>query len=117
MTTKPAPKQQAPYVRRPWERHPVYLVNDQPSMTQQSHYDQTDVNAIVARFERTGAMPPPTKPAMYGDVTDLQGELTELIQRSQEQISAARNFLNQWQPPEDPPASPPPGNGETPAPE
>ena len=45
--------------------------------------NDTDVNNIVARFARTGIMPP-SKEAQYADVTHLQGDLAEMITKGKE---------------------------------
>lgn len=92
-----------PRVRPPWCRvaERVSFVGH-PSMTQQSHSDQTDVNAIVARFERTGQMPIGNRgQGQYADVTGLQGDLCELAMRSAADIARADDFLKDWKPPEE----------------
>lgn len=100
---------QVPHVRPPYCRQRVQLFNDEPSRTQQSHFDQTDVNAIVKRFERTGVLPEGRGIPQYGDVTGLQGEFTDLINRSRAQQTEAQAFIDGWKPPESAPAqqSPP----------
>lgn len=87
-------------VRQPWCRIRVITVNDEPSMTQASHYDQTDVNAIVERFKRTGQLPVPIATPQYADVTGLQGDLTDLHNRAREHIEIAERFAAGWKPPE-----------------
>lgn len=82
----------------PFARRRTQTEVDPVSMTQESHRDQTDVNAIVARFDRTGQLPPATRQPQYGDVTDLQVDLTEAINRSRHAISTAQEFADQWQP-------------------
>lgn len=76
----------------------VITFTEGETMTQQSHKDQTDVNAIVARFDRTGYMPPEKGQRQYGDVTALQGELTDLIEKSRSDIKKARDFTQAWRP-------------------
>lgn len=105
-----------PYVRPPWCRQRVRTFNDEPSMTQQSHVDQTDVNAIVKRFERTGVMPEGRGIPQYGDVTGLQGDLTELLNRSKEQIGEATEFARNWKEPEPAPIPTPSPPEPTPVP-
>lgn len=99
-------------VRPPWARVRFQTVNEEPSMTQQSHFDQTDVNAIVARFERTGVMPPPMRPGQYADVTGLQGDFTEILNRSEKMILDAQAFAATWKEPapEEPPELTPAAN-------
>lgn len=43
-----------------------------PSLTVQSHRDSTNINNIIARFQRTGELPPPVKPAQYADISSVQ---------------------------------------------
>lgn len=112
-----------PYIRKPWERVRVSVVTDTPTMTQQSHRDQTDVNAIIARFDRTGELPPNASVPQYGDVSDLNRPYDELIQMSTDIINIAEEFQANWTPPEpeepgdpSPPLSEPATEPETPAP-
>mgnify|MGYP000747455357 CR=1 FL=1 len=71
------------YIRKPYERQRSTLKNDKPSVTDQSFGNDTDINNIIAKFSRTGEMPPTTKPAgQYADVTGLQADLTQLIEDS-----------------------------------
>mgnify|MGYP000160647492 CR=1 FL=1 len=71
-----------PTIRKPYDR--VRLIADIPSdsKTVTDAGNDTDINRIVARFRRTGVMPTgnQTEP-QYGDVTALQGDLTELIEK------------------------------------
>lgn len=96
----------APFVRPPWCRPKVVTFNDEPSMTQQVHKDLTDVNVIVDRFARTGYLPGGTAQARYADVTGMQGDFTELVERSRRQVAEAKAFMDDWKPPE-PPSEPP----------
>jgi len=101
----------APRVRPPYCRTRFLTINDEPSMTQQSDLDQTDVNAIVDRFKRTGQLPNINEPrAQYADVSDLQIDLTTAINRLRETIRTAQEFGENWKPapePESPPAPDP----------
>lgn len=76
------------------------VINDEPSNTQDSFGNDTDINTIMARFERTGILPPNTAEPQYADVVDLQGDLTEIHQRSMEAISIADKFAQAWKPKE-----------------
>lgn len=67
-------------------------------MVQQSHFDQTDVNAIVARFKRDGYLPPGTREPQYGDVSELNASLTDLVVQAQETESVVRQFQEDWTP-------------------
>lgn len=83
-----------PFVRPRWcrEREALSFVGVE-SVTQASHFDQTDVNAIVARFERTGALPPSRQQGIYADVTGLQGDLTEMIEASRRVMTGISDYV------------------------
>lgn len=70
-------------VRRPWERERLSIKIEGPSRTHQAHKDLVDVNNIVRRYERTGQLPP-GRQGQYGDVTALQGDLTERVNHARE---------------------------------
>lgn len=71
-----------PHIRKPWERHrSITSLEGQESKTDFSFGNDTDVNRIVARFARTGQMPEPTREATYADVTALQGDLTDIMEK------------------------------------
>lgn len=82
------------FVRAPATRTRSHAPYDpeNPSMTQQSHKDQTDVNAIVARFERSGQLPVELGTPVYADATLLQGDLTTQIAQANEDIEAATDY-------------------------
>lgn len=106
-----------PRIRPPWCRVRYGMdFGDQESLVQQAHWDQTDVNAIVDRYHRTGILPPVQNNGVYADVTGLQGDLTERIQKSREDIAAASEFIRNWKPKEpEAPESPPANNNNPPA--
>lgn len=94
-------------VKPPWCRMRYIVVNHEPSMTQQSHYDQTDVNAIVERFKRTGYMPQGrSQQAQYADVTAYQRDLTDMYNESVAVMDRAMAFAQGWIPPEERPVPP-----------
>ena len=64
------------------------------SRTQQADKDQTDINNIVNRYARTGNLPP-QRQGVYADVTALQGELTELHERSKAALQTFDEFERQ----------------------
>lgn len=68
-------------LRKPWERERSITEFEGESQTDTSSGNDTDVNHIVARFARTGQLPPATREGYFGDVTHLQGDLTEMIER------------------------------------
>lgn len=78
-----------PVVRKPWERRRVVNDTRGDSLTHQSHIATCDINRILANFDRTGTLPDPTREAQYGDVTGLQGDLTERINSSREVLDEA----------------------------
>lgn len=73
-------------------------------MTDTSHGNDTDVNKIIARFERTGILPQPTQQPAYADCTPFNRDLTELIGDSEDIQARAKDFIEKWSPqPETPP--------------
>lgn len=70
--------------RKPWARERHITVVEGESMTQQDPGMDTDINHIVARFDRTGIMPPASREPQWGDITQLQGEYLELCERAKE---------------------------------
>lgn len=90
-------KYQRPEIRPPYARPRSKTIIEGESMTQHSHADQTNVNLIVERFQRTGYMPPPTRQPQYGDVTGLQVDLTEAYNRSLDTIQSAQEYAAQWE--------------------
>lgn len=86
--TTPDVVQQAPVIRKPWERSRVTLdLEGQVNKTDTSFGNDTDVNKIVERFKRTGVfpVPPPDQPeAQYADVSGLQTDLTEALEKGRQ---------------------------------
>lgn len=82
------------HIRLPRERErcAFFCVGD--SRTVQSAADSCDVNKIIQRYDRTGILPDSGRgPGQYGDVTGLQGDLTEAINLSrdaQSKVDAVR---------------------------
>lgn len=85
-----------PRVRRPGTRVRQVFCPVGESMTQQQHKDQTDVNAIVERFERTGSLPPNMGQGQFADVSELQGDLSDLINRSRDIQQRFNEFASSW---------------------
>ncbi|WNK13883.1 MAG: internal scaffolding protein [Microvirus sp.] len=100
------PESKRPFIRNPWCRERLQTINDEPSSTHTSHGDSVDVNHIVNRYTRDGYMPAQTRQPMYGDVTGLQGDLTQRLQEAEETIRKTEAFLAGYQPPT-PAATPP----------
>lgn len=84
-----------PTIRKPWERQRVITPVGETSCTDTSFGNDTDINNIVARFARTGQMPPPQKEPKYADVTGLQGDLTEMLQKGKEATEAYKKLMRE----------------------
>lgn len=82
---------------RSWEseRHETYVEGD--SRTVQSHKDQTDINNIVARYDRTGTLPEGRMQPQYGDVSELNKPLDQAIQESRDNLDSAGQALEKVQ--------------------
>lgn len=89
------PKIRPPYSRK---RSPTIVIGI--STTDTSLGNDTDVNRIVARFERTGYIPTVTIPPTYMDCTEFQGDITDLLNQAAQTIETAQQFASTWQPPE-----------------
>lgn len=62
-----------------------------------SQGNDTDINKVVERFTRTGELPP-QNPGQYIDCTDLQGDLTEMLEKARQVQATAEEFISTWQP-------------------
>lgn len=84
-------------VRYPWERcRLTRQMGENPLQTDQSQGNDTNVNNIVERFARTGVLPAPNQgAAQYGDVTALQGDLTEIIANGEKAKTAMTKLQNE----------------------
>lgn len=82
-----------PVVRHPFQRVRYQTVIEGESMTHQSHAAAADINNIIARFDRTGELPRAKQQGAYGDVTALQGDLTELHSSAVTTIQTANEFV------------------------
>lgn len=100
--------------RKPWFRHQVQTKIEGESMTQQSHRDSVDVNKIIERYDRTGQLPPMASNPVYGDVSAFARPFQEALDMAGITIEQARDFANNWTPPEEQTAS---ETGEEPKPE
>lgn len=70
------------YVVRPGHRLRVQTVPVGESMALQSDADACDINNILARYEKTGFLPPAKREGFYDDVSRLNRDLTELMSES-----------------------------------
>ena len=85
MEAEPVPTNSKPYIKKPWERHREHPdLGDNVSMTDKSAGNDTDVNKIVARFSRTGQLPEGQGQGQFADVTHLQGDLAEMLDRGKD---------------------------------
>lgn len=66
------------------------------SKTQQSHKATVDVNNIIARFDRTGQLPPHMHEPQYGDVTMMNGNLQEVLDRANMTIEEADSWITDY---------------------
>lgn len=74
----------------------ILAFTEGPSMTVQSHKDETDINKIVARFHRTGEMPPSTKTPQYADISSIQQlDATTALETARDTISQVKTDLHQ----------------------
>lgn len=100
---------------RRWAHQPLrqLYVETCESMTDRSSGNETNINNIVARFARTGYLPPATEQPQYGDVTDLQQDLTTLHNKMHDTLNEFNEFQQNWKPRE-PEPTPTPQTTETP---
>lgn len=87
----------APLRRRPWEEMRLQTIFEGESRTQQSHRESVDINNIIKKFDRTGQLPSPTRPAQYGDVSDLNRPYGELIEESRNTLDQVGQFVESSQ--------------------
>lgn len=85
-----------PMIRQPWSRERVTVnLAGQVGVTDRSWGNDTDVNKIVARFTRHPEEMPDPDAQTYADVTNLQTDLSELINRSREALNEYREAERQ----------------------
>ena len=85
--------QTVPIIRKPWERHRTEPPRSDHQVVDRSFGNDTDINKIVARFARTGEMPPDPGRGSFEDVTNLQGDLTEMLGKTAD----ARKAISEMQ--------------------
>ena len=73
-------------IRGPFEDLRVVTTVEGESMTDDSHGNDTDVNNIIRRFDRTGQLPTGRGEGQFADVAGLNEDLTVLISRSREAL-------------------------------
>ena len=82
------------FVRRWYDRLRLQTLFEGESMTVQSEKDLTDINNIVARFDRTGELPP-GREGVFGDVTHLNKPFQEIIDDADRIIDEAGKFITE----------------------
>ncbi|QXP08032.1 MAG: internal scaffolding protein [Arizlama microvirus] len=66
------------YAEKAKRPHGVNFTVKDKSLTNQSDLPNTDINNIMARFEKTGLVPGTDRPPMYGDFTEVKDFHTQL---------------------------------------
>lgn len=89
-------------IRSYWDTGKQVMVPVGESLTVELPPFETDVNEIVARFERTGYLPTSDRVPQYGDVTHLQVDLTQALADAQQTLSIADQFAESWKPVQEP---------------
>ena len=83
-----------PEIRQPLHRERHTTPGGGESKVADSSKDETDVNAVIARFRRTGKLPE-GRQVQYGDCTALQGDPTEMMISAQETIQNASEAITE----------------------
>lgn len=77
------PNKQAVRVRGPFEDLRCVCTVEGESQTDNSHGNDTDINKIIARFDRTGVLPGnPGTEGQFADVSGLNEDLGILLEKS-----------------------------------
>lgn len=66
------------------------LTFNMPSLTEQHHRDDCDINTIVSRYNRTGILPVNNLPPIYGDVSLMPKDYAEATSM----ISSANSWFS-----------------------
>jgi len=85
--------QEIPFVMQVGDRLRVQSVPVGESCAIQADAEHCDINNIIARYERTGFLPPATREGVYDDVSNLNRDLGELIQESVGAMRSYSDFL------------------------
>lgn len=76
----------------------VQIFNLDPSRTDESQGDSTDINNIMARYKRDGYLPQFSGGGVYADVSDIPKSLTEaysMIKQSEETFSKLPSHIRE----------------------
>lgn len=90
-------KEATRFIRRSTDKFVVQTPFYGESRTVQDQNNETNINTIVKRFDRTGQLPVGKSNGQFGDVTELQRDLTTLIAHSRNVRDEARSKLLQKQ--------------------
>lgn len=85
------------YIRKPMDTS-IKVTSDPvgESKTHQSFREETDINVIMDRFQRTGQLPPSRqREPQYMDVSELNKPLSDVINQTAETLEKSRNFFNE----------------------
>lgn len=88
-------KESLPRVRHPLDRSvrvTVDIVGE--SRTHQSFREETDINVICDRFMRTGQLPPAKKQGFFGDVSNLNAPLQDVITQTTDVLDKTKEFFD-----------------------
>lgn len=66
--------------------------NEEPSATDQSQANDTDINVIIKRYGITGSAPGAAHEAMYEDFSELPNDLREMIEQSRDMARLRREL-------------------------
>lgn len=86
-----------PTIRKPMDTS-IKVTSDPEgeSMTHQSFREETDINKIMDRFQRTGQLPPAKyKEPQYLDVSSLNAPLNDVINQTERTLTTTREFINE----------------------
>ena len=78
--------------RGPFEDLRVPTIVEGESMTDDSAGNDTDINNIIARFDRTGQLPTGRGPGQFEDVSGLNQDLTELLSKQKEALQELQDL-------------------------
>lgn len=84
-------------VRAAYERLRVLEVPEGESLASQDARDAADINFLMARFARTGEIPPASRPSVFQDNTGVPDNLGDAIMLSRTTLSTASDNLGAFQ--------------------
>jgi len=78
-----------PHIRSPYDRLRVQQEPGGPSLTEQHHIANVDINNVVRKYMISGELAPPRAPATYADVTAFQADLASRYRFAQDVLDNA----------------------------